>query len=100
MKTTPLYSIGTWDAELQAFTPQDGLQAYTPGAGLGELAFNLTLHQLRCAMRGLRAMGYACRRRRTSEPGMALEYDDNDTDVLIERTDGKPEAEILQGWER
>jgi hypothetical protein len=41
-------------------------------------------------------MGYSVHRRR----GTDGTHDNNDWCVLIERTDGKPEAEILKGWER
>lgn len=76
----PRYSIGTWDTDLQAFTPQIGLSVPS---------FNITIHELRQAMRELVAMGYSCHR-----------YKDGDSDpcVFIERTDGKSEAEIMKGW--
>jgi hypothetical protein len=71
--------------ELQAFTPQTGVPA-----------FNLTLGELRRSMRMLRDCGYSVHRRRGSD----LNYDDNDYSVLIERTDGMSEAEILESWKR
>lgn len=85
--TDPLYSIGTWDSEESAYTPQIGVTVPS---------LNITRSQLRVAIRDLQDMGYSCHRRRDSEGY----HDDNDTEVLIERTDGKPEAEILAGWER
>ena len=85
--TTPLYSIGTWDPDEQAYTPQIGLTVPS---------FNITLHQLRRAMRELREMDYSCHRFR-DEDG---DHEDNDWTVLIERTDGRPEEEIRKGWER
>lgn len=83
--STPLYSIGTWDTDLSAFTPQTGVPA-----------FNLTLPQLRQSMRTLRAIGYTCHRLRDANG----DHDNNDSSVLIERTDGQAEAEILEGWKR
>lgn len=79
--TTPLYSIGTWDTELQAFTPQNGLTV---------ASLNIDRGTLRKAMRELQAKGYSCHR----------SGDDCDPSVNVERTDGKPEAEILKDWER
>lgn len=79
---TPLYSCGTWGTDLQAYTPQ---------AGAGP-AINVTLWQLRAALKQLRRMGYECWRRKHDGS--------SDPSVLVERTDGKPEAEILKGWER
>jgi hypothetical protein len=83
--TTPLYSIGTWDTDEQAFTPQVGVPA-----------FNLALFELRQSMRMLRDCGYSCHRYRDAGGS----YDDNDTSVMVERTDGKSEAEIREGWKR
>lgn len=80
-----LYSVGTWDTHAQSYTPQ-----------LNVPAFNLTIHDLRRSMRLLRGHGYSCHRYREEDGG----HDDNDWAVLIERTDGKPEAEILEGWKR
>jgi hypothetical protein len=82
-----LYSIGTWDIDLQAYTPQDGLSVPS---------FNITLPQLRQAVRELRRMGYTAHRKRSEEG----DYDENDWSVLIERTDGKEAEEILKSWER
>lgn len=81
----PRYSVGTWDTELEAFTPQAGVPA-----------FNLTIHQLRQSLRDLRQCGYSAHRFRDPDG----EHDDNDTSVLVERTDGMNEAEILENWKR
>ena len=81
----PRYSVGTWDGDEQAYTPQIGVPA-----------FNLTVHELRQSMRMLVNCGYSVHRRRDSYGS----YDDNDTSVLIERTDGMTEAQIRRGWER
>lgn len=81
-----LYSIATWDTEAQAYTPQIGLFK----------TFNLTMAELRRAIRQLRQLGYSAHRFRDPDGT----HEDNDTSVLIERTDGKPEAEILDGWKR
>lgn len=81
--TQPLYSIGTWDGDEQAYTPQIGVPA-----------FNLTRPQLVASMRLLQQCGYSCHRIKQGN-----EYD-SDCSVLIERTDGKPEAEILEEWKR
>ena len=64
--------------------------------GVSVPAFNITRRQLRTAMRELRRMGYSVHRLRDSDGS----HYDNDTDVLIERTDGKPDDEILAEWER
>ena len=80
-----LYSIGTWDTEAQAYTPQIGVPA-----------FNLTLYQLRQSMRMLQERGYSCHR----TGNIRNRGDDNDTFVLIERTDGKSDAQILDDWKR
>ena len=81
-----LYSVGTWNTTEQAYTPQSGAGS----------CFNLTCHDLRRALHRLRGMGYSAHRRRDADGG----YDDNDWSVLIERTDGRPEAEILEDWKR
>lgn len=85
MAETPLYSICTWDTDLQSYTPQIDVPAY-----------NLTIHELRRSMRLLRDRGYSCHRYRDEDGG----HDDNDTAVLIERTDGEDPREILKRWER
>lgn len=79
------YSVGTWDSDEQAYTPQAGVPS-----------INLTLPELRQSLRALRDRGYSCHRRR-DEDGT---YDDNDWSVLVERTDGKSEQEILEDWKR
>ena len=83
----PLYSIGTWDIEKQAYTPQYGLPVPS---------YNITLPQLRQALRWLRQHGYSCHRRR-DEYGS---YDDNDWAVVVERTDGACALSIRRGWKR
>jgi hypothetical protein len=84
--TVPLYSVGTWDSDLGAYTPQ---------VGLTYRCFNITLAQLRQNVRDLKAMGYSAHRVRRDG-----EYEDNDWCVLIERTDGKRETEIRKEWRR
>ncbi len=89
--TQPLYSIGTWDPELEAFTPQEGVPA-----------FNLTRAQLVSSMRQLQDCGYSCHRFRSRDETGALEEwaSDSDPSVMINRTDGMPEYEILEMWKR
>ncbi len=82
-----LYSVGTWDADRQSFTPQRGVTVP---------AFNITLPQLRQAVRELKAMGYGAYRVRDADGT----HDTNDPMVLIERTDGTPWREIRRGWKR
>lgn len=82
----PLYSIGTYDWSLAIYTPQEGVGP----------CFNITRSELRKRIHELRAIGYTAHRRGNVRDG----HEDNDTNVLIERTDGKPEAEILKGWLR
>lgn len=82
-----LYSVGTWDTDRQAYTPQRGLSVP---------AFNITLAQLRIAIRELRKKGYSVHRYR-DEDG---QHEDNDWAVLIERTDGKSWREIRRSWNR
>lgn len=72
---TPLYSIGTWDTDEQAYTPQ---------AGLSFPSQNVPWRTLLNVVRELKSMGYSCHRYRDADGG----YDDNDWCVLIERTDG------------
>lgn len=85
--TQPLYSVGTWDTFKSAFTPQRGLSVPS---------LNITKAQLRQALHELRAMDYSAHRRRDADGG----YEDNDFNVLVERTDGLPWREILKGWRR
>jgi len=80
------YSVGTWDTDKQAYTPQVGV----------EKSFNLTLRELRHAIGRLRKLGYSAHRRGNIKDG----HDDNDFYVLIERIDGKSEQEIIEGWKR
>lgn len=83
-----LYSVGTYDWERSAYTPQRGLTVPS---------FNITLTQLRHAIRDLRELGYTAHRKRN--PG-GDSHDDNDHDVLIERTDGMCWKEIMRNWKR
>jgi hypothetical protein len=85
--THPLYSIGTWDTDKSAYTPQRGLSVPS---------FNMTRGQLFQALRELRGMGYSCHRVRDEDGG----HEDNDPMVLIERTDGKEWKEIRRSWDR
>lgn len=82
--STALYSVGTWDTDEQAFTPQVGVPA-----------FNLTLWRLRAALKSLKQCGYSCYRWRADDG----EYE-SDPSVLVERTDGIPEHKIREGWKR
>lgn len=82
----PLYSVGTWDTYAQAYTPQIGLSK----------SFNLTRAELKTAIRELRAGGYSVHRYGNTEAG----HDNNDTAVLIERTDGVDERDIREQWKR
>ena len=85
MMNTPLYSVGTWDTDKQAYTPQRGLSVPS---------FNITLAQLRVALKELQGMGYTAHRRRDADGS----YDDNDFLVLVERTDGMCWKEIRKSW--
>ena len=83
---TKLYSIGTWDQELQAYTPQ---------AGMTTRWYNITIRTLRHAIRDLRRLGYPAYRTRDRNGDR-----DSDPCVVIERTDGLPVSEIKKRWER
>lgn len=83
----PLFSVGTWDSPRQAYTPQKGLSVPS---------FNITLRQLRVALRELREMDYGAYRRRAPDGS----HDENDWSVIVERTDGKNWKEIRRGWNR
>jgi hypothetical protein len=84
--TEPRYSVGTWDTDAQGFTPQVGCEPW----------YNLTLGQQRAALRRLRSCGYSAHRYSTP---MEHGYD-SDMSVLVERTDGMSESEVLESWER
>lgn len=73
----PLYSIGTWDTDEQAYTTQIGLTVPSQ---------NVNWRGLLAVVRQLRRMNYSCHYRRDSDGT----HDDNDWAALIERTDGKP----------
>lgn len=82
-----LYSIGTWDNDREAYTPESGVPS-----------INLTRKQLVESIRLLRATTwYTCHRKGNGTQDIRW---DNDTSVLIERTDGKSEAQIMKEWER
>jgi len=87
----PLYSIGTWDTDEQAFTPQPDVPA-----------FNLTRKQLVQSIRMLQECGYSCHRYRSRNEDGTLEAwaFDSDTSVLLERTDGESAESILERWKR
>lgn len=73
----PLYSIGTWDTDEQAYLPLIG----------GEICVNVPWRRMLAVLRFLRrAHGYNCHRFRDADGS----HDDNDWEVLVERTDGKP----------
>lgn len=84
---TARYSVGTWDTNRQAFTPQ---------CGLSVPAFNITMRELIIAVRELKKMGYSCHRFRDSDGS----HPDNDPYVMIERTDGQHWKEIRRSWNR
>lgn len=83
--SVPRYSVGTWDTDAQAYTPQVGVPA-----------FNLTLGELLGSLRMLRKCGYTAHRLRDEDGG----HDDNDWSVLVERTDGMGVNAILRSWKR
>jgi hypothetical protein len=84
--SVPLYSVGTWDCDSQAFTPQAGL--------LGP-SINITKQELRRRLKELRRLGYPCDRVRWPDGSR-----DSDPYVLVERTDGADEKEVLESWKR
>lgn len=84
--TAARYSIGTWDTDAQAYTPQ-------LGAGP---SINVTWKGLLRAMRKLRRLGYSAHRYRDSDGT----HEHNDWSVLVERTDGMSRDEILKNWQR
>jgi hypothetical protein len=88
-----LYSVATWDTNKQAYTPQ---------CGLSVPSFNITLSQLRVALKELRQMGYTAHRVRHAIGTDGFEDYDHDSDpsVLVERTDGKHWKEIMKDWRR
>jgi len=72
---TPLYTITTWDGELQRWTPQEGLTVPSE---------NVPWRGLLAVLRQLKRMGYPCYRYRDADGN----HDVNDFAVLVERTDG------------
>lgn len=81
----PLYSIGTWDTDAQAFTPQIDT----------EPCINVPWQRMLQVLRLLRDMGYSAYRTRHANGER-----DSDPFTLVERTDGMDEKEILARWER
>lgn len=61
MAVQAIYRITTWDSENRRWSPQVGLR---------EPWDNLTLFELRTAMRGLQQMGYECR---NGDPSVMVE---------------------------
>jgi hypothetical protein len=86
-KQEPLYSVGTFDPELCSYTPQIGLTVPS---------MNISIGMLRQALRELRQQNYSAHRKRSADG----DYDDNDSYVLVERTDGMSVEDILKRWER
>jgi hypothetical protein len=84
-RSESLYSIGTWDVEEQAYLPHPGMRC-----------INISRKQLVLVMRHLRKCGYTCHRYGNTR----TDDRDSDTAVVIERTDGKPRKDILEGWKR
>lgn len=83
------YSVGTWDGDEQAYTPQLYRGVEIP-------SINLTIHELRRTMKELREMGYSVHRF-----GNTRDSDrENDTSVLIEKTTGMSRGEVLESWKR
>lgn len=82
------YSVGTWDPNLGAFTPQKGLRC-----------INLSIWQLRRVLRALRNGGYSAHRVRTVSALGGYDHH-SDSYVLVERTDGMSRAEIIESWKR
>lgn len=83
----PLFSVGTWNVERQAYTPQGGLSVPS---------FNMTYRQLFTAVRELRRIGYSAHYIRDADG----DHEENDWSVLIERTDGMHWKEIRRSWSR
>lgn len=87
MSESVAYSVGTWDTDKQAYTPQRGLSVPS---------FNITLAQLRQALKELRTMAYKAHRYRDEDGS----HDDNDAYVIVERTDGKYWKKVMKEWRR
>lgn len=81
----PRYSVGTWDTETAAYTPQDAAGPW----------YNLTRAELRSALKELRLQGYQAHRVRCRDGSYY-----SDSSVLVERTDGLTPAEVLESWKR
>lgn len=71
----PLYSIATWDGDLEAYTPQVGT----------EPCINVPWARMLNVLRELKQCGYSCHRYRDPDGGHFV----NDWSVLVERTDGR-----------
>lgn len=82
------YSVGTWDTNKGAFTPQRGLSVPS---------FNCTIGELRIALKELRRMGYSAHRQKDPDSDS---HDNNDSMVLVQRTDGMHWKEIMKDWRR
>lgn len=83
----PLYSVGFWDMDRNAYRPHRATW------------LNMPLSELRELMRHLRRTMTEApwRRRRTGGPP----YDhDSDPNILVERTDGLHFVKIFKQWER
>ena len=74
----PKYRIRTYDVENGTFTPEVGLSVPHD---------NLTIDQLKQAIKELRQIGYTVHRRR----GKDGDHFDNDPSILIERVDSNGE---------
>lgn len=87
MPSAPRYSIGTWDSEQQAYTPQtDDLNRW----------INVDWQGLLRALRELKnEWGEDPYRVRFADGSR-----DSDWRTLVERTDGKTLPEILEQWQR
>ena len=80
----PLYSVGTWDGVREAYTAQEGLSIKP---------FNVERRELRTILKELRALGFTAHRR-------GSDRSDSDPSVIVERTDGQPVKDILEGWSK
>lgn len=82
----PVYSVGTWCVDRQAYAPQRGLCGPS---------INISWRQLLQRMRELRAMGYGAWRVRFEDGER-----DSDWSVLVECTDGLSISEVRKKWKR
>ena len=86
----PLYSVGTWNTNVQGFTRQRGLSVPS---------INVPLRTLRAALKELRECGYQADRQRYMGDDGEWEWA-SDPMVLVERTDGLNYRKILKQWRR